>query len=225
MPTVLIAGASRGIGFELARQFAGAGWRVIATCRHSDTASPLSALSDRIRVEMLDLVDGDSIAALGRRLDGIGIDLLFLNAGINPQHGAPLSATDDGLWAEMFRTNVIGPTRLAATLLDNVADSAGKTIVAMGSMAGSFASAMPGNYAYRTSKAALHSAMKALSIDVGTRGVTVVVMHPGRVRTERTPGNPVDVETSVSGMRQVLQNLGPGDSGKFFDYQGKELSW
>jgi NAD(P)-dependent dehydrogenase (short-subunit alcohol dehydrogenase family) len=225
MPTVLIAGASRGIGFELARQFADAGWQVIATCRHADAAGSLAALSDRVRIETLDLTDGDSIVALGRRLAGAGIDVLFLNAGINPQHGAPMAATDYGRWGEVFQTNVIGPTRLAAALLDQVASSQGRTIVAMGSMAGSFAGAMPGNYAYRTSKAALHSAMKALSIDLRDRGVTVVVMHPGRVRTERTPDNPIDVAASVSGIRQVLQNLGPADSGKFFDYQGKELSW
>jgi NAD(P)-dependent dehydrogenase (short-subunit alcohol dehydrogenase family) len=225
MPTVLIAGASRGIGFELARQFADAGWQVIATCRHADTAGALSALSNRVRIETLDLADGDSIAALGRRLAGIRIDLLFLNAGINPQHGAPLAATDYGLWNEMFRTNVIGPTQLAAALLDQVASSERKTIVAMGSLAGSFAGAMPGNYAYRTSKAALHSAMKALSIDLRDRGITVVVLHPGRVRTERTPDNPLDVAVSVSGIRQVLQGLSFADSGKFLDYQGKELSW
>jgi NAD(P)-dependent dehydrogenase (short-subunit alcohol dehydrogenase family) len=185
----------------------------------------LSALSDRVRIETLDLTDGDSIVSLGRRLADARIDLLFLNAGINPQHGAPLAATDYGHWNEVFRTNVIGPTRLAAALLDQVGWSDGKTIVAMGSMAGSFAGAMPGNYVYRTSKAALHSAMKALSIDLRDRGITVVVMHPGRVRTERTPDNPLDVAASVSGIRQVLQNLTPADSGKFFDYQGKELSW
>jgi NAD(P)-dependent dehydrogenase (short-subunit alcohol dehydrogenase family) len=225
MQTVLVAGASRGIGFELARQFAADGWQVIATCRDARAAARLAKLPGDVRVETLDIADNDSCIALRQRLAGVGIDLLLLNAGVNPQHGATLRETDYDLWRGMFQANAIGPTLLAATLAENMASSEGKTIAAMGSMAGSFSSTMAGNYAYRTSKAALHSAMKALSIDLRPAGVAVVVMHPGRVRTERTPDNPVAVEESVAGMRRVLAGLCLGDSGKFLDYQGKELPW
>jgi len=225
MSTILVTGAGRGIGRELVDQYSGAGWDVIATFREMKQAERAAAQGTRCRIEQLDVSDHDSCIALAGRLEGVAIDVLFLNAGINPQHGAPLAETDYGNWAQMFQTNVIGPSLLAHSLLANVAMSSRKIIVAMGSLAGSFGSAAPGNYLYRTSKAALHNSMRGLANDLRERGITVAVLHPGRVRVERFPDNPVPVETSVAGLRQVIAGLDINQSGKFIDYRGGELAW
>jgi NAD(P)-dependent dehydrogenase (short-subunit alcohol dehydrogenase family) len=223
VPTILVTGAGRGIGRELVKQFAAEGCNVIATLRDPKQAE-YNAWTG-VRIEQLDLSDNDSCLALAQRLKGIAIDVLFLNAGINLQHGAPLADTDYGNWPKMFQTNVIGPVLLASSLIENIEISSRKTIVAMGSLAGSFATPAPGNYLYRTSKAALHSAMRGLANDLKARGIAVAVLHPGRVRVERMPDNPVPVERSVEGLRQVLAELDIHQSGKFIDYLGNELAW
>jgi NAD(P)-dependent dehydrogenase (short-subunit alcohol dehydrogenase family) len=225
VPTILVTGAGRGIGRELVNQFAAEGWKVIATLRDPKQAERDVSQWTGVRIEQLDQSDNDSCLALAQRLKGVAIDVLFLNAGVNLQHGASLADTDYGNWPKMFQTNVIGPVLLASSLIENVETSSRKIIVAMGSLAGSFATPAPGNYLYRTSKAALHSAMRGLANDLRSCGVAVAVLHPGRVRVERMPDNPVPVERSVEGLRQVLAGLDIGQSGKFIDYLGNELSW
>jgi NAD(P)-dependent dehydrogenase (short-subunit alcohol dehydrogenase family) len=225
MPTLLLTGAGGGIGFELARQYAADGWHVIATCRDDAAARRLADLSGEITVERLDVTDRAAVDALAVRYADRPIDLLHLNAGINPQAGATLDETDFDIWPRVFDVNVIAPLYMASRLVDNVEASNLKLIVAMGSMAGSFAATFPGNYAYRTSKAALHNAMKALAEDLADRGIAVVVMHPGQVSVPRVPQNPIAVEDSATGIRRTLSGLGPGDSGRFFDYLGERRSW
>lgn len=225
MPTVLITGASRSIGLELTRQYADAGWRVIATCRAPARADALRTLAGDIAVERLDVTSPDDLLALVEKLRSRPIDLLFLNAGLNPQSGASTADTDYAVWPEVFAVNVIGPVRIATAFMKNVAASQGRTIVAMGSMAGSFASATRGNLVYRTSKAALHSAFKALAADAAERGVVAVVMHPGRVRVARAPDNPLDPADSVAGMRRVIAGLTPADNGAFLGHDGARLPW
>lgn len=225
MPTLLLTGASGGIGFELVRQYAADGWQVIATCRDDAAAERLASLSGEVTVERLDVTDRAAVDALAERLAGRPIDLLYLNAGINPQAGALLEKTDYDIWPRVFDVNVIAPLYMASRLVDNVAVSELSLIAAMGSMAGSFSATFPGNYVYRTSKAALHNAMKTLAEDLADRGITVVVMHPGQVRVPRVPHNPVAVEDSAAGIRRTLSGLGPDDSGRFFDYLGKPRGW
>ncbi|MEP4378269.1 MAG: SDR family NAD(P)-dependent oxidoreductase [Alphaproteobacteria bacterium] len=225
MPTMLLTGAGGGIGFELARQYAADGWQVIATCRNAEAAGRLTALPGDVSVERLDVTDRAAVDALATRLEGRPIDLLYLNAGINPQPGASLAETDFDIWPQVFDVNVIAPLYMAARLVDNVAASERKLIVAMGSMAGSFVRKFPGNYIYRSSKAALHNAVKALADDLADRGVSVVVMHPGQVSVPRMPNNPVAVEDSAAGIRRTLSDVGPAKSGRFLDYLGEIHAW
>lgn len=225
MSTVLVTGASRGIGLELARQYAADGWRVIATCRDPQSATELHGVSGDVTIQRLDMLDRAGMRTLADRLQEGAIDVLFLNAGINLQHGAPLGQTAFDRWPVTFETNTIGPLFAASVFLDHVARSERRTIVAMGSMAGSSKSTVGGNHLYRSSKAALHSVMKALAEEVRDDGVTVVVMHPGRVRGQRTPANPLAVEDSVAGLRKVIAGLSIADSGRFLDHEGRELPW
>ena len=225
MPTLLLTGAGGGIGFELARQYAADGWHVIATCRNPVAAGRLAALPGAITVETLDVTDRAAVDDLAARYAGRPIDLLYLNAGINPQAGAALADTDFAVWPQVFDVNVIAPFYMATCLIGNVAASERRLVVAMGSMAGSFAAAFPGNYVYRSSKAALHNVMKALAADVADRGISVVVMHPGQVRVPRVPDNPVAVEDSAAGIRRTLAAVGPATTGRFMDYLGDPRPW
>ena len=156
-----------------------------------------------------------------------GGDLLVNNAGIYGPRGMGLGSMDYEAWDHVLRINAMGPLALAERLVKNVAGSARRLIVAISSAMGSIGrNTGGGSYAYRSSKAALNMAMKCLALDTAARGITVAVLHPGWVRTEMGGESaPVSVEESVSGMRRVIDRLGPGDSGKFFGYDGAELPW
>ena len=82
MPTVLITGASRGLGLEYARQYASDGWRVIATCRDPDNAMELASLEGEVEIRALDIGDHEKILSLANSLSKESIDLLLNNAGI-----------------------------------------------------------------------------------------------------------------------------------------------
>jgi NAD(P)-dependent dehydrogenase (short-subunit alcohol dehydrogenase family) len=108
MPTVLITGASRGIGREFADQFTADGWRVIATCRDPGQYDG--------EAHALDVTDATSVAALGRAMAGETIDLLINNAGIYGPRNLPFDALDYDAWEQVLRTNLMGPMRVAAAL-------------------------------------------------------------------------------------------------------------
>ena len=125
MPTVLITGANRGIGLELARQYAAQGWRVLATCRDPGTAADLKAIKGDVEVHRLDVDEPATLDALAASLRGQAIDVLFNNAGIN-RRAASIAEIDYEGWAKTMETNVFGPIRVAAALKDNVLASSAK---------------------------------------------------------------------------------------------------
>ena len=223
MATVLVTGASRGLGLEFARQYADEGWTVIACCRKPAQAKELKKLSGSIEVEALDVSDEAQVAALAKRLKGRTIDLLINNAGVY----GPRSGTDTAAWLDVFRVNSIAPLHLAHALADNVARSELKRIVSVTSGMGSIAqNRSAGDYVYRSSKAALNMVMKGLSNELKDRGVIVAVLSPGWVKTDMGGrGAPLDASDSIASMRRVIAGLKPKDSGKFFGHDGKPVPW
>jgi NAD(P)-dependent dehydrogenase (short-subunit alcohol dehydrogenase family) len=217
MPTVLITGANRGIGLELARQYAADGWTVIATVR--EESPDLGELD--IEVSRLDMRDFDAVVRFGQGIDTL--DLLIANAGTyGPRN--PATADDAAAWSETFAVNTIAPFLLAQSVLAAVERSGGK-LVAISTKMGSIADNGSGGFvAYRSSKSALNSAWKSLAVDNPT--VVCAVLHPGWVQT-RMGGDsaPLSPEDSVSGLRRVIQDLGPDQSGGFFAYDGAEIPW
>lgn len=231
MPTALITGASRGLGLEFAKQYAKAGWQVIATCRAPDKADGLRALAGgsggAVEIEALDVADAAATRLVAGALKKRPIDLLIANAGLYGTRDQGLGDLDDAEWGEVMRVNVMAPFRLAALMTDAVASSQGKQMAFVSSRLGSIASNEEGGgYIYRSSKAALNAVVKSLAIDLKQRGITAVALHPGWVRTDMGgPGAPLDAPTSVSGMVKVLAGVKAKDSGKLIEYSGQTLPW
>lgn len=231
VPTTLITGANRGLGLEFTRQYAADGWQVIAACRDPDAATELRELADgsagRVRVLGMDVADGASVKAAAKTLRGEPVDVLINNAGVGSPPRQTLGSLDYAAWMKVLDVNTLGPMRVVEALLDNVAKSDRKLIVTITSGMGSIGdNTSGGSYAYRSSKAAVNMATKSLSIDLAPRRVTCVVMHPGWVRTDMGgPGGRLSPAESVGAMRSVIAKLGPGDSGKFLSYTGKEFPW
>jgi NAD(P)-dependent dehydrogenase (short-subunit alcohol dehydrogenase family) len=226
MPTVLISGANRGIGLELARQYSRLGWRVLGCARDIKRADKLSSLGKGVEVLPLDVVDDGQIAALARRLKDEAIDVLLNNAGI---YGGSQSfgKTDADAWLQVMRVNCIAPLHVAEAFVDHVARSQQRKIVSITSRMGSIGDQPGGDeYAYRTSKAALNMAMVNASAELKPRGIAVAVLHPGWVRTDMGgSGAPLSTEESATGIIKVIEALDLGRTGGFWDYQGKTLPW
>ncbi|MBE9557559.1 MAG: SDR family oxidoreductase [Proteobacteria bacterium] len=221
MPTVLITGASRGIGAEFARQYAVDGWRVIAACRDPGD------YDGEGEVHALDVTDGDSVAALGQAVAGEKIDLLINNAGIYGPRNLSFDELDYDAWSQVLRTNLMGPMRVAASLAGPVMASQQKKMVFISSKVGSIAdNSSGGSYIYRSSKTALNMAVKSLSLDLSGKGLITLLLHPGWVQTDMGGASAlIDAVTSVAGMRAVIDRADAADSGRFFNYDGNELPW
>lgn len=234
--TVLITGASRGIGLEFARQLASDGWRVIATARDPASAVDLQALAQSatdVLIEALDVTDQGQISALAKRYVGQPIDVLLLNAAIGPTMPsavAPLAKQNFDDAAVYFETNAIGPMRVAQAFMDNVRLSTRKQLIVISSDSGSFVagSQLPILYHYKASKAALNMYFHTLAFEARKRDVTVVMLHPGIVasgeQTAKLPGA-MPTQDSVQQMLKVIDTVSPEDNGRFMDYRGETMPW
>ena len=221
MATVLIIGANRGIGLEMARQYTASGWDVVATARQPENADELNAIAD-VTILPLDIADDKSIENFVALLGEKPVDLLINNAGI---YGP--SEFDRQQWLELLNINVVGPVKLATVLKDNVAKSADRKMVVMSSQVGSIAENDSGSMMYyRTSKAAVNQAWTCLAQQWKDEGLTLVMMHPGWVQTDMGGTNAdLTPQESVEGMRAVIDGMTHDDNGKFYDYSGREIPW
>ncbi|MBT7956552.1 MAG: SDR family oxidoreductase [Rhodospirillaceae bacterium] len=227
MPTVLITGSNRGLGLEFARQYAAAGWKVLATCREPQNATELNTVEGDIQVLPLDVSDFLAIDTVSRILSAEKIDLLLNNAGLNGSPAIAFGETDYEDWSEVFRVNTQAPLKMAECFVEQVANSDKKLIVSLSSRLGSISENDEGEqYSYRSSKAALNAVNKSMSVDLAGRGITTAVLHPGWARTDMGgPNAAVDPVDSVSGMRAVIDNLTSADSGRNFSYDGSSIDW
>ena len=228
---MLITGANRGLGLEWARQYAEAGWRVYASCRRPAEAGELNALAGRhprLSVHRLDVTDSEQLRTLQLDLEEARIDVLLNNAGVYlDKFMGDLGGIDYDIWLRTFAVNTLGAVRVSEALAGQVAASERKRVVAISSHMGSIAEiAAPGNYAYRSSKAALNAAMKGLSHALAQHGIGVLLLHPGWVRTRMGgPDAPLTPAQSVHGMRALVENFRPEMSGRFFRHDGTEIPW
>jgi len=225
MPTVLVIGASRGIGFEFARQYADDGARVIATYRKPEDAGPLRALGAK-PIE-LDLRETAALAALGRHLDGEPLDVAIISAGVSLRPRTErIIAPTPGDFDEVMHTNVRAPMQLIPILVPSLLPAKGKLVVVSSKMGSTSLMTTPGSWLYRASKAALNNVLKAASLELGPQGVVCMAFHPGWVRTDMGgAGAEIDVRDSVAGMRRVIAAANVSHNGKFLNYNGEQLSY
>lgn len=222
--SILIIGASRGLGLGLASEFAAQGWAVTATVRSAAQEAPLQGLG--VRVEQLEMTDSASLEQLAGRLSGQQFDVIFVNAGVaGPSHHSTAQASAEEM-GQLFLTNAVAPLRVAERLLPNLAAGHG-LIVFMSSILGSIeAGAGLGMPLYGASKAALNHLVQCFVRTQDNPHLGVLLMHPGWVRTDMGGADaPLDIDSSCKGMVQQV-SAAVGQAGlRYLDYQGNALPW
>jgi len=218
--TIVITGANRGIGLELARQWHARGERVIPVCREA---------SAELRELGVDIVDGIDVTGdagsrkLAEELAGERVDVLYNNAGILlDEH---LQDMNFATMEQQFEVNTLGPLNVTHALLPNMGQ--GGKVGLMTSRMGSIAdNDSGGRYGYRMSKAALNAAGKSLSVDLAPRGIAVAILHPGFVQTEMTGGHGHIVPAEAAErLIQRMDELSLDNTGTFWHSDGSVLPW
>ena len=230
MTTFLITGCNRGIGLELARQAAGRGDHVIATCRDLPAATHLHALGAAhpalVTLQALDVIDPVSIAIAKTAIGLRQIDVVINNAGIiGPARQSTLDMDFDG-FARTLVVNTLAPLRIAQAFLPNLRVAANGKIATITSGMGSMSYAKSDRIAYRAAKAAVNKVMQGLASDVKPLGVAVLLLHPGWVRTDMGgAGASISASDSAAGILAQVDALTLARSGGFVDYAGKTMPW
>jgi len=213
--TILIVGASRGIGLGLAKEFKSRGWDVIGTER--DRSDELHGL-DGVRIETMDVTKPETFTDFDTELDAV-----IVNAGITgAQHQDAAKATADEV-AHVMMTNAFGPAHLAKAILPKIKD--GGTLGMMTSLMGSIEDSSGGYELYRTSKCAQNMLAKGIAEQsANPRGIAVLSLHPGWVQTDMGgPNAKITVEESAKGLADVVEQADGGY--RYVDYSGKDLSF
>ena len=220
MNTVLVIGASRGIGLEFVHQYREAGHRVIATVRDAEGRARVQALGAEALT--VDVAKPASVSGLAWQLDGEKIDLALYVAGVLRRPNALTPPTQDDFDAVMH-TNVLGAMQTLPQVAPLVAEARGVFAFLSSSMSQIGSVPDSGSWLYRTSKAALNMAVAAAQHDYPD--ATLVTIDPGWVQTDMGgAGAALTVEQSVQGMRQVLASLTPADKGRLLHHDGRRAA-
>jgi NAD(P)-dependent dehydrogenase (short-subunit alcohol dehydrogenase family) len=155
------------------------------------------------------------------------IDILLNNAGIYiEKNSAQFGFLCYHDWARTFEVNTMGAIRVSEYFANNIAISKKRLIVAISSHMGSIADIeSTGNYYYRSSKAALNAAMQGMAAALKSRGIGVLILHPGGVRTRMGPRRGISPQESIQGMRNIIERFTLDETGRFVRYDGASLPW
>ena len=234
----LVTGANRGIGLAFTRHLLARGDRVVAACRHPGKATALNTLAGEfpghLHVFPLDVAQEKSRAELVRELPLVldegtdserrRIDLLINNAGVL-HSGERFGHVDQAILEDSFRTNAIGPFLFAQALAPLLAD--GARIANLSSVMGSIDRC--GEFrspSYCSSKAAQNMLTVELAHALRARGIIVLALHPGWVKTDMGGSRAnVEQDAAVQGLLHVVEAAAPVDSGRFLDWRGTPLPW
>lgn len=227
--TILLIGASRGLGYAMAAEFVQRGWNVVGTVRESargDLHDLADAHTGRVEIEFVDITVPEQIAALRERLSGRSFDILFVNAGIanhNQQETIAQVSTEE--FIRVMVTNALSPMRVVESLQDLV--PATGLIGIMSSGQGSVSNNTNGGYeVYRGSKAALNMYMRSYAARHAADSRALVLMAPGWVRTELGgPNALLGIEESIPKVVNVLLAQSGQPGLQYLDREGKTVPW
>lgn len=225
MPTILITGANRGIGYALCESYLKDGWRVIGTARRPDAQLPKGA-----ELFVLDASNHNSIEQLAIQLKDIPLDVIWNNAGVYLDKNVDFAQLGTQTWLSTFAINTIAPIQIAHALQNNLALSDRKVLAFTTSKMGSLECNGSQAYAYRSSKSALNMAVRCLANELATQQISCLMLHPGHVITDMGgEEGAIDKATSVAGMRAIVDAVKsqtyPSHSSQFFDYDGSTIPW
>ena len=225
MKTAVITGASRGIGSEFVVRLLDNGWRVYAGFRQNKHRLDLLE-NENLMVCQLDVTDNDSIERFTNGVE-YHIDLLINNAGVPDGRWRNIKEIDDQWALDVININSIGPVRLVRSLYDKMSGENLSTVVMISSLMGSIDDCHSGrSYAYRASKTALNMFTVAMKKEALEDNISFLILHPGWVKTRMGGENaPVEMETSVDGMMELIGKHTLEDSGRFVQYDGVDLPW
>ena len=236
--TTFITGANRGIGFEFTKQYLEKGWRVIATCRKTETAEDLRLLQkeypERLIIDQLDVRDHKRIDALAIKYKNIPIDVLLNNAGISGgTSNQVFGRFNYDAYNTVLETNTIAPLKIAEAFYPNVRDSQQKKIIAVSSSEGSIDNVFKRGgrlFFYRSSKSALNMLMVNLAYMLKGRGIAVGLVNPGATGTDFMSGLPAffplrKTEDAVEDMIRNIDSITIENTGAYLNYNGKTIPW
>jgi len=225
MKTAVITGASRGIGSEFVVRLLDKGWRVYAGYRQDMHRLDLLE-NENLFTCQLDVTDNASITAFANTIEH-RVDLLINNAGVPDGRWRNIKEIDDEWALDVININSIGPVRLVRSLYDKMGGETPSTVVMISSLMGSIDDCHSGrSYAYRASKTALNMFTVAMKKEALEDNISFLILHPGWVKTRMGGENaPVEMETSVDGMMELIGKHTLEDSGRFVQYDGVDLPW
>jgi len=236
MPTVMVTGANRGIGYEHVAQYARKKWNVIACARQPEKAIELLQLQDKYGanfiIEELEVTNHKQVDDLSQKHSNTTIDILINNAGTGGPEGMPgamdyqkIDNMDYQIWRDILEVNLLAPFKVATSFHKQISISDKKTLIMMSSDLGSVSqNTFGGLYSYRASKSALNIVAKGMSNE--WKDIIVVALAPGWCRTYLGGAEAeIDPMDSVEDQQKMFESLTESYSGKFLDRFGNEVPW
>ena len=225
--SLLLIGASRGLGLAIAAEYLRRGWDVVATERSSSPAlRELRARSEgKLEIETVDITYPSQVTALRSRLAAKSFDMLFVNAGVANGEDETIGAVSTPEFERVMATNTLSPMRILETFQDLVTESG--TLGVMSSGLASIANNVAGGWeVYRASKAALNSLMRSFRARMSGDPRTMLLMAPGWVRTEMGgPNAQLSIEESIPRLVATIDKQAGKGGLQFLDYTGSVVPW
>lgn len=226
MATVLVTGASRGIGSELVKQYSAEGAEVIACVRDTGAAPGLEGVNGNVRIVQMDTGSPESIASAAGDVGDQALDVVINNAGYVGGAKQGIDDVDLDEWHRTLDINTIGPLLIARAFKANLAASGDGKLMNVTSQLAASTWPFGGMLVYSSTKAAFSKVAQILALDWKEDPITVALVHPGWVRTDMGgPNAEISAEESASGIRSLIAGLTKADSGKFYKWNGDIHPW